>query len=101
MDEDKKHLGEDVFTLDEIVKMILAKKSTDGQVVWAMGKLIKEVKKQFLLKYSLEVESFDQFPSGQEIPTELIHTCFEMECTKVLLKNQIWTELTNFLPGEP
>ncbi len=31
---------------------------------------------------------------------DLLHTCFEMECTKVLFKNQIWTELLCFVPAE-
>ncbi len=42
----------------------------------------------------------DEFPADQEISLDLLHTCFEMECTKVLLKNQIWTELLNFIPEE-
>lgn len=29
-----------------------------------------------------------------------MHRCFEMECTKVLFKNQIWTELIQMIPAE-
>jgi hypothetical protein len=43
-----------------------------------MKKLIKEIKKQFLIKFELSVENMDEFPSDQEISMELLHVCFEM-----------------------
>lgn len=78
IDLDKKHLGEDCFTLDEIVQIVLMKskkakqnpKFTDEFVLYSMKKLIKEIKKQFLIKFKLSVESFDEFPSDQEISLE-------------------------------
>jgi hypothetical protein len=44
------------------------------------------------------VEDPEFFPADQEIPMDILHTCFEMECTKVLFKNKIWTELLEMLP---
>lgn len=107
LERDKKHLGEDCFTLDEVVQMMLMegrKREGEGAgfsqefLLYSMKKLTKEVKKQFLLKYGLAVESFEEFPSDQEIPLELLQTCFEMECTKVLFKNQVWSELLQLIP---
>jgi len=52
-------LGEDSFTLDEIVQMILMRgkkvkdpnpKFTDEFTLYSVKKLIKEIKKQFLVK---------------------------------------------------
>ena len=73
LDRDKKHLGEDCFTLDEIVQMILMKNRKKEQAprfseefqLYSIKKLIKEIKKQFLVKYKLSVESIDEFPSDQ------------------------------------
>jgi hypothetical protein len=105
VERDKKHLSEDNFTLDEVVQVVLNKNRKDPQprfsedfLLYASRKLIKEIKRQFLLKEGLAVENLESFPADQEIPMSLLSTCFEMECTKVLLKNQIWQELLAFLP---
>lgn len=75
-------------------------KFDDEFTLYSVKKLIKEIKKQFLLKNQLIVSSLDEFPSDQEINMEILHTCFEMECTKVLFKNQIWQELLAMIPQE-
>ena len=106
VDQDKKHLGEEVFTLEEVVQMIVMRSHKRQQkydqefTLYCAKKMIKEIKRQFLLKYDLGVESLDEFPATQEIELELLHTCFEMECTKVLFKNKIWNELLEFIPAE-
>ena len=83
MDRDKKQLGEDCFTLDEVVQLVLMKyrKTPDPAfsedfILYCSKKLISEVKKQFLLKNELSVAQLDQFPADQEIPLTLLHTCF-------------------------
>jgi hypothetical protein len=40
-------------------------KYSDEFVLYSLKKLIKEIKKQFLIKHQLSVESFDEFPSDQ------------------------------------
>ena len=62
LDKDKKHLGEDCFTLEEFVQLVLMKNKKinnpqfpDEFILYSSKKLIKEVKKQFLLKHSLDI----------------------------------------------
>ena len=95
---------EDCFTLAEIVEIVTMRyrKKANGEeekfTVESLKKLIKQIKRQFLKKNNLLVDNFDAFPADQEIPMEILHTCFEMECTKVLFKNQIWSELLLMIP---
>lgn len=95
---------EDCFTLGDMVELVRMKyrmrgdQSEEKETIENLKKLIKEVKRQFLKRNNLLVEDFDSFPADQEIPLEILHTCFEMECTKVLFKNQIWSELLMMLP---
>lgn len=64
IDNDKKHLVEDCFTLGEIVQLVTMKfrnkKSKEDEeleafTVESLKKLIKEVKRQYLLKNNLTV----------------------------------------------
>lgn len=89
---DKGLLKEEAFTLGEFAHF-LSKNCQDKNEIMHVKKLVKRVKEQHCLKQRLEVEDIEQFPGDEEISVELLNRCFEIECTRVLFKNQIWNEL--------
>ena len=82
IDNDKRTIGEDVFTLAELIDVIMlrgqgkrntrkeavSKSESTEYVTGCSKKLVKEIKRQYLLKNKLEIDSLNEFPADQEIP---------------------------------
>lgn len=51
------------------------------------------IKDQYCLKYEKVLDNLEEFPGDEVIELDLLTTCFEIECTKILFKNDVWNEL--------